>query len=77
MKKAKTPPVQRRTKPNQYLHGTDVLWMAHYRDENNPESGAMDGMKLKISGEMVEAAIVAQKHADEHGLILQCLRRRY
>lgn len=65
------------SKLEQYPEGTEVLWMAHYRDRNNPDSGAMDGPKLKISGTLEEAAVEAQEFAVQENLILQCLRRRY
>lgn len=60
---------------NQYPNGTDLLWMAHYR--SSPEKGDMDGGKLKIDGTAEEAMAYAQRHAEESGQILQCLRRRY
>lgn len=60
---------------NQYPHGHEDLWMAHYR--KNPDSGDMDGPCSKLSGTLEEAAIKAQEIAVRDNLILQCLRRRY
>ena len=63
------------TTPQQYPHGTSLLWMAHYRDD--PDGGDMDGPSRKISGTAVEAMVEAQAVAEREGFILQCLRRRY
>lgn len=59
----------------QYPHGTDLLWMAHYRRE--PDGGDMEGPTLKLSGTIEEAAAHAQEHAVENKSILQCLKRRF
>ena len=59
----------------QYLHGTDKLWMAYYR--SSPEKGDMNGISRKFSGTLEEAAVEAQRFAEETGNILQCLRRRF
>ena len=59
----------------QYPRGKELLWMAHFRSE--PDKGDMDGGRLKISGTLEEAAKKAQRFAEEHDLIVQCLRRRY
>jgi len=60
---------------NQYPDGTEVLWMAHYRQD--PNGGDMDGMAVKLSGKLEGVAVEAQKIAVEYNMILQCLRRRY
>lgn len=59
----------------QYPRGTELLWMAHYRSE--PDNGDIDGETRKISGIIQEAAAEAQKYAEDNGLVLQCLRRRF
>lgn len=59
----------------QYPLGTDVLWMAHFRDE--PDGGDMDGVSMKCSGTLQEACEKPQQYAEEEGIILQCIRRRY
>ena len=65
-------------KINQYPLGKDLLWMAHYRPAPpNLNDTNMNGIAIKISGTMIQAAKTAQKKAEEENLILQCLRRRY
>jgi hypothetical protein len=52
-----------------------LLWQATYR--KHPNSGAVDGFSVKLSGSIVEAAERAEQIGIENKAVLQMLRRRY
>lgn len=55
----------------------EEMWMAHFRPEDDPHGGSMDGDRIKCDGSLLDAAKEATEYARKYGLVLQCLRRRY